>query len=229
LARLLERERGVRNRLSAPKLTTRKILAWADVHFRDFGDWPTTGDRRDPAPGENWNAINAALERGSRGLPGGSSLAKLLATKRGVRRGRHASRLTVSMIAEWAKSHYRRTGKWPTLSSGLVHGTSERWNNLDQLLAKGLRGLPGGQRLAGVLANYCGVRNHLNIPDLSVKQLLVWADEHHARLGSFPTKDSGDVFGTEENWSKIDTSLKVGNRGLPGGSSLAKLLDKHRR
>ena len=229
LSRLLERERGVRNRLNAQKLTIRKILAWVDAHQQNHGEWPTVEDRRDPAAGENWNAINAALKRGSRGLTGGSSLAKLLAKKRGVRRGRHASRLTVIMIAEWAKSHHRRTGKWPTLSSGLVDGTSERWNNLDQLLAKGLRGLPGGQRLASVLADYCGVRNHLNIPDLTLEQILKWADEHHARTGSFPTKKSGDVFGTEENWSKIDTSLKVGNRGLPGGSSLAKLLDKHRR
>jgi len=229
LSRLLGRERGVRNRLDTPKLTVRRILAWADAHHQNHGDWPTVGDRRGPAAGENWNAINAALERGSRGLPGGSSLATLLAEKRGVRRGRHTQRLTVNMIAKWAKAHHKRTGKWPTLSSGLVHGTNERWNNLDQLLAKGLRGLPGGQRLASVLADYCGVRNHLNIPDLSLKQLLEWADEHHARIGSFPTKKSGDVLGTEENWSKIDTSLKVGNRGLAGGSSLAKLLDRHRR
>ena len=229
LSRLLERERDVRNRLNAPKLTTRRILAWADAHFRDYGAWPTVGDCRAPAPGENWSAINASLERGSRGLLGGDSLASLLATKRDVRRGRHARRLTVEMITNWAKAHFRRTGRWPTLSSGVVHGTDERWDNLDQLLAKGLRGLPGGQRLAVVLAEHCGVRNHLNTPDLSVKQVLKWADEHNKRNGSFPTKNSGDVFGTEENWSKINTSLKGGNRGLRGGSSLAQLLDGYRR
>jgi superfamily II DNA or RNA helicase len=229
LSRLLERNRGVRNRLNAPKLTTRRILGWADVHFRDYGEWPTVGDSRAPCPGENWNAINASLERGSRGLPGGDSLASLLATKRDVRRGRHARRLTVEMIANWAKAHFSRTGSWPTLSSGVVHGTDERWNNLDQLLAKGLRGLPGSQRLAVVLAEHCGVRNHLNTPDLSVKQVLKWADEHNKRNGSFPTKTSGHVFGTEESWSKINTSLKVGNRGLSGGSSLARLLRKNGR
>jgi superfamily II DNA or RNA helicase len=229
LARLLERERGVRNRLNTPKLTSSQVLAWADAHFDEYGEWPTVSDRRDPAPGENWNAINAALERGSRGLPGDDSLAKLLAKKRGVRRGLHTRRLTVEMITEWAKAHHSRTGKWPTLSSGLVHGTNERWNNLDQLLAKGLRGLRGGQRLASILAERCGVRNHLSVPDLSVKQILIWVDQHYERNGSLPTKNSGEVFGTEENWSKINTSLKVGNRGLPGGSSLAKLLDTHRR
>ena len=229
LSRLLERNRGVRNRLNAPKLTTRRILAWADAHFRDYGEWPTVGDCRAPSPGENWNAINASLERGSRGLPGGDSLASLLATKRDVRRGRHACRLTVEMITSWAKAHFSRTGRWPTLSSGVVHGTDERWNNLDQLLAKGLRGLPGSQSLAVVLAEHCGVRNHLNTPDLSVKQVLKWADEHNKRNGSFPTKTSGDVFGTEESWSKINTSLKVGNRGLSRGSSLARLLRKNGR
>jgi len=229
LARLLERKRGVRNRLNTPKLTTRRILAWVDAHFRDYGVWPTVDDRRGPAPGENWSAINASLERGSRGLPGGDSLARLLAAKRDVQRGMNARRLTVEIIANWAKAHFRRTGRWPTLSSGVVHGTNERWNNLDQLLAKGLRGLPGGHRLSVVLAEHCGVRNHLNMPDLSVKQILSWADEHYKRNGCFPTKNSGVVFGTEENWSKINTSLKAGNRGLSGGSSLARLLQKHGR
>ena len=36
------------------------------------------------APGETWGAVDAALQKGSRGLPGGSSLALLLADKRGA-------------------------------------------------------------------------------------------------------------------------------------------------
>jgi hypothetical protein len=35
------------------------------------------------APGEDWRAVNFALYRGFRGLPGGNSLAKLLARERG--------------------------------------------------------------------------------------------------------------------------------------------------
>ena len=229
LSRFLERERGVCHRLNKPRLTTKQILAWADAQFESSGKWPTVHDPLDPAPGESWNAINAALERGSRSLNGDSSLAKLLAEKRGVRRGRHGQRLNVDMVAEWAQSHRRRTGTWPTLSSGSVHGTNERWNNLDQLLKKGLRGLPGGHTLTSVLAERCGVRNSLNLPDLSVKQILKWADEHYDRNRSLPSKNSGVVAGTEENWSKINTSLKAGNRGLPGGSSLAKLLNAYRR
>ena len=50
------------------------------------GKWPTKTSGPIPeAPGESWNAVTAALREGLRGLPGGSSLALLLAEKRGVR------------------------------------------------------------------------------------------------------------------------------------------------
>ena len=193
LPRLLHREFGVTNRLASPRLSRQRILAWADEHFAKYGKWPTVSDRRAPAKHESWPAINAALERGSRGLPGGDSLAKLLARSRAVRRGPHAKRLSVQIIVRWAKAHKKQTGKWPTLSSGEVAGTNERWDNLDQLLAKGLRGLPGGQGLSSVLAEHCGVRNHLSMPKLSAKKILAWADEHYRRTGTFPTKLSGNL------------------------------------
>jgi hypothetical protein len=44
------------------------------------------------APGETWVAIDAALAHGHRGLPGGDSVARLLARRRGVgRRGWHSA------------------------------------------------------------------------------------------------------------------------------------------
>jgi hypothetical protein len=50
-----------------------------------FARWPL--DRRTAArlhsPTETWCAVDDALKRGGRGLPGGSSLAKLLAHHRG--------------------------------------------------------------------------------------------------------------------------------------------------
>jgi hypothetical protein len=60
------------------------ILAWADEHQARTGQWPkaSSGPVR-AAPGEHWRALDAALHNGSRGLPGGDSLARLL-----VRRGR---------------------------------------------------------------------------------------------------------------------------------------------
>jgi hypothetical protein len=41
LARLLADRRGTRNRMRLPALTERTILAWADLHHRRTGHWPT--------------------------------------------------------------------------------------------------------------------------------------------------------------------------------------------
>jgi hypothetical protein len=81
LARLLEAERGVRNRLNAPRLTIKQILAWAKSHRRQTGKWPTSesGPVLD-APEENWHALNLALYFGHRGLHGRSSVCRLVQT-----------------------------------------------------------------------------------------------------------------------------------------------------
>jgi hypothetical protein len=68
-----------------------QILAWADEHWRRTGDWPkaSSGPVVDQ-PGETWVAVQAALCHGTRGLPGGDTLARLLRRERGMgeRRGR---------------------------------------------------------------------------------------------------------------------------------------------
>jgi hypothetical protein len=66
-------------------LVVEQILAWADEHYQRTGKWPSarTGLVKS-APGECWNNIKQALKTGYRGLPGGSSLAKLLAQHRGA-------------------------------------------------------------------------------------------------------------------------------------------------
>jgi hypothetical protein len=62
-----------------------------------------------------------------------------------------------------------------------------------------------------------------------VEQILAWADAHHARTGRWPTSASGPVADAPgERWRNIDGALRYGRRGLPGGGSLARLLDRHR-
>jgi hypothetical protein len=61
-------------------LAVDQILGWADAHRTRTGEWPKA--RSSPvvdAPGETWSAIDYALRRGYRGLPGDSSLSWLLA------------------------------------------------------------------------------------------------------------------------------------------------------
>jgi hypothetical protein len=87
--------------------------------------------------------------QGLRGLPGGSSLAALIATRRGVRNRANILRLTEAQILEWADRTHQETGKWPKVKSGAISGTpGETWVAIDDVLRNGLRGLPGGSSLA---------------------------------------------------------------------------------
>jgi hypothetical protein len=83
-----------------------------------------------------------------RGLPGGSSLARVLAERLGTRNRKRLPPLTIDGILAWADAHQRRTGTWPHLQSGAVHESpGETWNAADSALKQGLRGLPGGSSL----------------------------------------------------------------------------------
>ncbi len=64
--------------------------------------------------GETWRSVDHALRDGKRGLPGVSSLARLLASQRGRRNQRQRPALTVEQILAWADAHHERTGEWPT-------------------------------------------------------------------------------------------------------------------
>src|SRR5262249_41636936 len=119
LALLLGEHRGVRNLWTRPLLSVDPILQWADAHHARTGHWP----RIESGPileshGDTWVAINHALRQGTRGLPGGSSLAKLLNAERGVRYNVTAPPLTRKQILAWADSHRKRMGNWPTMESG---------------------------------------------------------------------------------------------------------------
>jgi hypothetical protein len=75
-----------------PALTVKQILTWADAHRARTGRWPSARSGRvDGGDGETWGAVNFALAKGFRGLPGGDTLARLLQRERGLgRRGWHS-------------------------------------------------------------------------------------------------------------------------------------------
>jgi hypothetical protein len=231
LVRVLARYRGVRNPRALPHLTVPQILKWADEHHKRTGKWPAPKSGAIPqAPTESWQKVDAALRNRLRGLRKKSSLARLLAAHRGVRNIMALPRLSEKLILQWADAHHKRTGKWPTTLFGAIkdaHG--ETWIGVESALRYGGRGLPGGSSLARVLEKHGRTRNEKNLPTLSIKQLLSWADEHHRRTGKWPKCTSGRVLAVPcESWSAIHTALEKGMRGLPGGSSLARLLSTHR-
>jgi hypothetical protein len=121
--RKLQRRKLRRRKISRrpPQLSEDQILRWADAFHVRSGRWP----RRDAgtiagALGETWARVDNALKVGVRGLPGGSSLVRLLAQRRDLRNVRALPHLTDKLILAWADAHFRRTGKWPNQSSGPV-------------------------------------------------------------------------------------------------------------
>ena len=144
--------------------------------------------------GETWAQVDQALRERLRGLPDGRSLAQLLAQERGKRHIQQLPPLQEEQILAWADAHFQRTGQWPTCKSGHIPDSpKEKWRAVDLALRKGVRGLPGGSSLARLLAAHRGVRNRTALPQLSEEQILVWADAHQQRTGSWPTNDSGAV------------------------------------
>ncbi len=222
---------------SAKRKSTRRlfslpeILEWADAHHARKGAWPQiySGPITELLSG-NWRSVDNALRMGLRSLPGGSSLAQLLAEKRNVRNSGGLPALNPKQILVWADAHHARTGAWPTSESGpIADAPGETWRAVDGGLRVGVRGLEAGSSLAQLLAKRRGRRNLQELPPFTVRKILAWADAHHKRTGAWPTTTSGPITeAPNETWSAVGVALSNGRRGLPGRSSLAKLLAARR-
>jgi hypothetical protein len=231
VARLLAERRDARNPADLPRLSEEQILAWADAFRERTGDWPTEDSGPIPdSGGENWNAVSTALRSGARGLEKGSSLARLLAQRRGVRNSADVPNLDEETVLAWADAHFQREGKWPTRDSGPIpEAPGETWSRVNDALCGGGRGLSGKSSLARLLAARRGRRNHVALPPLRPEEILEWADAHFQRAGDWPVADSGPIpEAPGETWLAVEAALRDGKRGLPGGSSLARLLAQYR-
>jgi hypothetical protein len=151
--------RGLPGGSSLPRLSAERvddILAWADDFYRRHGRWPSKDSGAiHAAPGENWNVVSGCLRSGFRGLPGGSTLAQLLALHRGKRNPAQLPPLRIDEILAWADDFHRRHGHWPHNASGAIEAApGETWRFVDKCLRNGLRGLPGGSSLSQLMARY---------------------------------------------------------------------------
>jgi hypothetical protein len=228
-----KRKRPKRLRQLPTTLTIKQILAWADYEFEQTGRWPrTTGHVVLANRNERWYRIHAALIKGARGLPGGSSLPDVLGRWRGVRchHAKYLPPLEEKHILDWAKAFHRRTGRWPVYnkSGAIPEAPGESWAIVQHALVEGKRGLPGGDSLPRLLARHFGVRNKADLPQLSVEEIVKWARAHRRRYGSWPKLTSGPAEGSPDlSWKTIDTALRQHLRGLKGRSSLAQVLAQH--
>jgi|LakMenEpi03Aug12_release.lakeMendotaPanAssembly.Ray.scaffolds.fasta_scaffold83406_2 superfamily II DNA or RNA helicase len=217
--------------LRSARLTIEQILDWADDHYQKTAKWPKSKSGTVLAePSEEWYNINTALIQGRRGMPGGSSLAQLLNERKGIRNRGSLFTLNEQMILKWADIHFNKTNQWPIEDSGdVISAPGEKWMNISAALRMGLRGLSGSSSLAKLLAENRGARNRLDLQNLTIKQILKWADLHHTETGRWPKADTGNVLSApNEKWGNINMALARGTRGLIGGSSLAQLLANER-
>lgn len=231
LARLLHERRNVQNRIDLPRFSEELILRWADEYYAKTGDWPHAHCGKVLADcNETWAKIDRALFCGTRGLSPGSSLAKFLSKHRLARRTNNLPKLTKKLILGWAKSHFHRTGSWPTRTSGSIpDAPGETWARINWALVQGNRGFPQGASLAILLAQSGMHRNRKDLPRLNTKLILHWADKYIQRHDKWPTHLSGPIDESNgETWSAVHSALYQGGRGLPGGSSLHKLLKTRR-
>jgi hypothetical protein len=231
---LLVKHRGLPPLRKSTRLTVEQILAWADSQHRQTGKWPSTycGPVLD-SPEDDWQSVDHALRRGHRGLAGGSSLAKLLRECRHGLKRSDAPPLKIEQILAWADAHHERTGKWPHGQSGPVVGADETtWTAVDAALRHGCRGLPGGSSLAKLLTKERDKKRGKKVPSasrtLNPKKILAWARAYRKRTGKWPSQISGPVDEVDGlTWRAIDSALRNGYRGLPGGSSLPQFLKSH--
>jgi hypothetical protein len=226
---LIEARFGVPNLGNLPPLEVEAILAWADEHRERTGRWPVISSGAVAlAPHETWARIDDALNRGYRGLPGGTSLVKLLVERRGRRHPHEYPPLTVEQVLEWADDHHRQTGRWPDQNSGMVTAApNEMWSGVNNALKKGKRGLAGKSSLARLLRVERGPQTVPEPQPLTVEQILTWANDHYEQTGSWPQANSGEVLAAPGTyWSGVNNALRLNERGLTCGGSLADLLDR---
>lgn len=230
LARLLEEHRGARKCPERSPLTVAQILAWADAYQARHGRWPKANSGRIAAGGRGtWCGLDSALRQQSRGLTDRSSLAQLLQEHRGVRNLLAPPRLMVGDILRWGDAYQAAAGRWPDERSGPIPDSGgESWRTIELALRAGKRGLRRSS-LAQLFARHRGRRNHMALRPLTIGRILHWADAHRRRTGRWPKVDSGPVGGAAgETWRAVNAALGLGLRGLPGGSSLTKLLMERR-
>jgi len=228
LARMLAQHRGVRNPQGLAPMTVPEILRWADEYRNRHGVWPESRSGPIPeAPGETWQRVNGALVTGHRGLPRGASLKRLLWEQRGARYVRLRVPFTVEGILAWADAHHARTGEWPDAKSGPIpECRGATWRAVERALTSGGHGLPGGSSICNLVVERRAIRQRYDPPDLTIPQILAWAEAFLTRTGQWPSARSGPILEAPgESWREIEGALRTGGRGLTGGLSLRRLRD----
>ena len=223
--------RGVSNRCSKEDFTEDQIWKSAESWYDRTGYWPS--DRTKGAipelPDDTWNSVNQALRHGFRGLPGESSLSQFLSYRGVVNRSSRLN-LTENQVWEAAQAWYGRTGTWPSqhIKEEVPDLSGCTWNAINHALVKGFRGLPRGSSLSQFLTSR-GASNRGSKENLTENQVWEAAQAWYNRTKGWPSqRTKGEIPELPGyTWVAINSALRVGGRGLAGGSFLPRLLASH--
>ena len=199
----LRKHRGVSTH-GKTRFTEKQILAWADAYLAEHGKWPSHNSGPITGTAETWLAVDAALRRGTRGLRGNSSVARLLARQRAKRNPKAPPAFVGETDSRLGGSALGRLRYLAQRGVGADHGY---YGNLGQHPS----GRCGKAGAASVPAHHCqrllsehrGVRNHKRLPPLTEEQILQSARRHFERTAQWPNDYNGLVAD-----SPADTSVR---------------------
>jgi phospholipid N-methyltransferase len=271
----ISKEHGLdyKNHLAQEDLDLEKIKESLLAHRKATGKWLSNGAKgpdnkigsylleHGPYAGRlTARSLVSALSRGTRGLPGGSSIAQLnaeISKKLGLDyvNIQEQEDLDLEKIKESLLAYRKVTGKW------LPNGA--RWPDnkigsyvleygpyagqlttgaIDQALSRGRRGLPGNSSIAKLNSeiseeqglDYINLREQEDLDLEKIKKSLL---AHHKATGKWlsahtskgPDDKNGSYileygpYAGQLKTINLEACLRLGLRGLPGGSSISKL------
>jgi hypothetical protein len=160
---------------------------------------------------------------------GPRSLAQLLAWHRGKMPKRTLLGPSAEEILQWADAFHARHRRWPGKDDPRVAGMKWSWTSINHMIRRNGCGIEGVHTLTQLLARMRGKRNLSQLEPLSMAKIHCWADLFYSSTGRWPMQHDGPVTPrAHETWDTVDSALRVGRRGVRGGSSLARLLKARR-
>jgi hypothetical protein len=170
--------------------------------------------------------IDTLLRNGGNGLPGGDSLEAFAL--------RHHLNRTEESIALAMDRSRVRTGLWPSSLSedaSKDFGWPESWSLVDCWLrnrGSSVRKFRESRFGIGQLSKNSAAISESPLDDAKILAAAdAYADDH----GGLPTDKSGDAskyFGFQITWAQVQSAIRLGYRGLPGGDTFSRFLARHR-
>ncbi len=137
LADLRKKYLGVVNPQDQAPLTLQWIRKQIHLYFRKTGRWPNTQSGGISGTTETWQKVASALWGGLRGIENRTTLRDFVTEISGSPR-----KYTVTQVKAWANKYIASHGKLPSQGSGAVQCEDVSWQNLDNYLRTGSKGLP---------------------------------------------------------------------------------------